>query len=91
MTVANADPVMITTTDNPHSPFTEFDEWRRWDEAHGYYTLAYLARVTRSSDELSLSDQELAIEDAINEIAEHNITGMYKVVTMSSEQNSKAA
>lgn len=91
MTVANADSVMITTTDNPHSPFTEFDEWRRWDETHGYYTLAYLARVTRTSDELSLSDQELAIEQAIDEIAEHNITGMYKVVTQPSEQNSEAA
>jgi hypothetical protein len=91
MTVANVDPVMITTTDNPHNPFTEFDEWKKWDEAHGYYTCEYLARVTRSSDELSLSDQELAIEQAIDEIAEHNITGMYKVVTLSSEQNSKAA
>lgn len=82
---------MITTTDNPHNPFIAFDEWKKWDEAHGYYTCEYLARVTRSSDELSLSDQELAIEDAINEIAEHNITGMYKVVTMPSEQNSKVA
>ncbi|ALY09064.1 hypothetical protein QCN32_gp93 [Arthrobacter phage Niktson] len=89
MTVANDVEVMITTTDNPHNPFIEFDEWRRWDEAAGYYTLPYLARVTRSSDELSLSDQELAIEDAINEIVEHNITGMYSIVTQSSEQNSK--
>lgn len=82
---------MITTTDNPFSPFTQFDEWKRWDEQAGYYTCEYLARVTRTSDELSLSDQELAIEDAINEIAEHNITGMYKVVTQPLEQNSKAA
>lgn len=82
---------MITTTDNPHNPFTEFDEWRKWDEAHGYYTLPYLARVTRSSDELSLSDQERAIEDAIDEIMEHNITGMYSIVTQPSEQKSEAA
>ncbi len=89
--MANVDPVMITTTDNPHSPFTEFYEWKKWDEAHGYYTCEYLARVTRSSDELSLSDQELAIEDAINEIAEHNITGMYKVVTQSLDSQIKVA
>lgn len=89
--MANVDPVMITTTDNPHNPFTEFDEWRKWDEAHGYYTLPYLARVTRSSDELSLSDQERAIEDAIDEIMEHNITGMYSIVTQPSEQKSEAA
>jgi hypothetical protein len=91
MTVANEVSVMLTTTDNPHNPFIEFDEWKKWDEAQGYYTLPYLARITRSSDELSLSDQELAIEDAINEIMEHNITGMYSIVTQSSEQKSKAA
>ncbi|QGZ17298.1 hypothetical protein SEA_GIANTSBANE_94 [Arthrobacter phage Giantsbane] len=89
MIVSNTDAVMITTTDNPFSPFTEWDEWKKWDEAHGYYTCEYLARVTRSSDELSLSDQELAIEDAINEIALHNITGTYKVVTQSLESVSK--
>jgi hypothetical protein len=38
-----------------------------------------------------LSDQELAIEDAINEIMEHNITGMYSIVTQPSEQKPEAA
>lgn len=83
--------VMITTTDNPFSPFTEFDEWRKYDEAAGYYTLPYLARVTRTSDELSYSDQELAIEQAIDEIAQENILGIYRKVTHSDEQSSVAA
>lgn len=90
MTVANnTHAVLLTTTDNPFSPFTEWDEWKKWDEAHGYYTCEYLARVTRSSDELTLSDQELAIEDAINEIVSHNITGMYTIVTQPFEQVSE--
>ncbi|QFG13696.1 hypothetical protein PBI_SHEPARD_92 [Arthrobacter phage Shepard] len=89
MIVSNTDAVMITTTDNPFSPFTEWDEWKKWDEAAGYYTCEYLARVTRSSDELSLSDQELAIEQAIDEIAEHNITGTYTIVTQPLESVSK--
>lgn len=83
--------VMITTTDNPFSPFNEFEEWLRFDEAAGYYTLPYLARVTRTSDELSFADQELAIEQAIDEIAHENILGIYRKVTQSSEQNSEAA
>lgn len=89
MTVTNQ--VMITTTDNPFSPFTEFDDWRRYDEAAGYYTLPYLARVTRTSDELSFADQEIAIEQAIDEIAYENILGIYRKVTQSSDQESEAA
>lgn len=89
--MADTKQVMITTTDNPFSPFTEFEEWRRFDEASGYYTLPYLARVTRSSDELSFADQELAIEQAIDEIVEHNLTGNYAVVIRPLEQNSEAA
>lgn len=83
--------VMITTTDNPFSPFDEFDQWRRYDEASGYYTLPYLARVTRTSDELSFADQELAIEQAIDEIAHENILGIYRKVTKASDQKLEAA
>lgn len=72
--------VMITTTDNPFNPLEQFDEWRRWDEDAGYHTLPYLARVTFTSDELSLADQDLAVEAAIDEIVAENINGMYKKV-----------
>lgn len=75
---------MLTTADNPFNPFTRFDEWRTWDQAHGYHTLAYLARVTRTSDELSEADQSQAIEIAIDEIVKHNITGNYKKVSSDS-------
>lgn len=88
--MADSNQVMITTTDNPFSPFTEFDDWRRFDEAAGYDTLPYLARVTRSSDELSFADQELAIEQAIDEIAYENVLGIYRKVTQSTETNSAA-
>lgn len=72
---------MLTTTDNPFDPFTQFDDWRAFDEAKGYYTCAYLARIARTSDELSTQDEELAIESAMNEIVELNILGIYKKVT----------
>lgn len=91
MIVATTEQMMISTSDNPFSPFTEWDEWKRWDEQAGYYTCEYLARVTRTSDELSFADQERAIEDAIDEIATHNITGNYIVVTHPLEENSEAA
>lgn len=71
---------MLTTEDNPYDPFTEFDEWYQWDVAAGYHTTAYLARVVRTSDELSEADQSQAIEDAIDEIVRENVLGVYKKV-----------
>ncbi len=71
---------MLTTMDNPHDPFTEFDEWLQFDESSGYYTTQYLARLTITSSELSDADQDAAIELAIDEIVRENINGMYKKV-----------
>lgn len=68
---------MLTTSDNPFNPYTKWDEWYAFDVAAGYHTSAYLARVVRSSDELSNADQSLAIKDAIDEILEFNVTGNY--------------
>jgi hypothetical protein len=52
----------------------------------GYYTCAYLARIARTSDELSQEEEDIAIESAIDEIVEHNILGIYKKVERDSEQ-----
>ena len=74
------EPIMLTTADNPFDPFTEFDNWLAFDESNGYFTCAYLARITKTSDELSETDENLAIEAAINEIIELNVLGLYRKV-----------
>lgn len=71
------DEYMLSTSDNPFNPYTQWDEWYAFDVAAGYHTSAYLARIVRSSDELSESDQSLAIKEAIDEILEYNLTGNY--------------
>lgn len=71
------DEYMLTTSDNPFNPYTHWDEWYAYDVGAGYHTPAYLARIVRSSDELSESDQSLAIKDAIDEILAYNLTGNY--------------
>lgn len=71
---------MLTTVDNPYDPYTQFDEWLSYDEAHGYYTCAFLARITITSEELSDADQALAVEQAIDEIVKHNVLGLYRKV-----------
>ena len=75
---------MLTTTDNPYNPFTEFKQWYVYDSMLGYHTPSYLARITKTSDELSKSDQELAIEYAIDEIVELNVIGVYRKVSQDS-------
>ena len=76
-------PRMLTTMDNPFDPFTQYDEWEAFDHDRGYYTDALLARITITSDELSDTDQDEAIETAITEIISENTLGIYKAVTQS--------
>lgn len=72
--------VMLTTTDNPFDPFTQFDEWYSFDEAKGYFTCSYLAKFAYTSTELSDLDNDLAIDYAMDEIIKHNPLGIYKKV-----------
>lgn len=75
---------MITTIDNPYNPYTHWDEWLQYDRSSGYYTIEYLARIVRSSDELSPADQALAEEQAIDEIISENVLGIYRKITRDS-------
>lgn len=72
---------MLTTVDNPFDPFTEFDEWYGWDRDAGYNTPALLARIAKSSDDISEPDQALAIQQGIDEIVQTNASGMHRKVS----------
>jgi len=72
--------VALTTVDNPHSPFDDFSAWYAFDVASGYYTCDFLARIVKDSDQLSEADQDLAVEQAIDEIVYENVTGVYRKV-----------
>lgn len=71
---------MLTTSDNPWNPFTHWDEWYSFDLSHGYDTCGLLARVVKSSTELSDDDQDEAIDLAIAEILTENLNSLYKLV-----------
>lgn len=72
---------MLTTVDNPFNPFIDYDKWNAYDEAQGYYTSNFLARVVVTSSEISEADQDLAIENAIDEILKENVLGIYRKVS----------
>ena len=52
--------ILLTTKDNPHNPFTEYDQWKYFDETQKHYnTEAYVARDMGMVDP-DLSDEDLA-------------------------------
>ena len=71
---------MVTTDDNPYDPFTQFDQWYAFDILQGYNTCAYLARIAKTSPDLSPLDQAIAVEEAVDEIVEMNLLGNYKKI-----------
>ena len=80
-----ADRHMLTTIDNPYNPETQWDEWFAFDAERGYHTPALLARIAKSSDELSDLDQDLAREEAIDEIIRENTLGIFRKVKVTSD------
>lgn len=72
--------VALTTTDNPWDPFDNYPQWYQFDAAHGYETTSYLARIVGSVYELGEKEEVRAVEDAIDEIVEFNLLGLYKKV-----------
>lgn len=73
---------MLTTIDNPFNPFTQFDEWKRFDEDKGYFTCEYLARIANTATALSDVEESNEIEAAIDEIIRIHALGFYKKVHM---------
>lgn len=72
---------MLSTKDNPYSPFSDYRLWWEWDTRAGYHTASFLARITATSTELSDADYDKAVEEAIDEIVRENVLGIYiKVV-----------
>ena len=78
---------MLTTIDNPFDPFDQFDEWFAFDVSKGYNTCAYLARMAKTSDELSPQDEALAIDQAMDEIVRLNVLGIYRKVYKDEVEN----
>ena len=72
---------MLTTVDNPHDPFTQWDDWYAYDMRAGYHTPGLLARVAFVSNDLSEADQALAVQSAIDEIVQENVSGVHRKVT----------
>lgn len=78
---------MLTTYDNPYDPFDEFDSWYRFDLDKGYDSCGYLARIARTSDQLTDFENNREIERAIDEIIKYDFMDMYRKVTRDTDKD----
>lgn len=58
--------IMITTEDNPFDPFSQWDEWYFYDLSQGYNSCERLARLVKTSPQLSDAVNNVEVEDAID-------------------------
>ena len=75
---------MLTTVDNPFNPFTDFDAWLEYDISLGYNSMSFLDRVAMTSSDLSEPDLAVVIQNAIDEIVQENVLGMWRKVSRTS-------
>lgn len=71
---------MLTTVDNPFNPYKDFDSWYGYDTLLGYNSLQLLARVVKSSNDLSEPEQQRLIQLGIDEIVRYNVSGRHTKV-----------
>lgn len=72
--------VALTTFDNPYDPFTQFDSWFLFDVEKGYNSCAYLARIAKTSEQLTDEENNVELERAIDEIIYNDFMNLYKKV-----------
>lgn len=68
---------MLTTVDNPFDPFNDFSSWYMFDVESGYNSCAYLARIAKTSDQFTDSENDEEIERAIDEIVKYDFRNIY--------------
>lgn len=81
---------MLSTFDNPFNPFDDFDSWFQYDSDKGYNSCSYLARIARTSDQLSDEENSQEIERAIDEIIKYDFMNIYTKIKGEEDKQSLA-
>ena len=68
---------MLTTIDNPYSPFTNFKEWYKEDMRLGYNTCGIIGRLSNPADDFN-DDSYFTV---MREIIEYNWSGKHIMIT----------
>ena len=78
---------MLTTIDNPFDPFEDFASWFVYDSMKGYNTCGLLAIKAETSKVYSEDENTFIINDAIDDIVEHDFLKIYKKITKEVDDN----
>ena len=78
---------LLSTKDNPFDPFTQEDDWRRFDFDHGYNCDGLMAKFAKTSDQLSEVDELRQIEEGIDTILRLHNYEIYKKVVKEDESD----
>ena len=68
--------MMLSTEDNPYSPFTQWVAWYMEDLRLGHDTNGLLARLTNASDTINDEAEVAAMRDVVS----NNFSGLHIVV-----------
>lgn len=68
---------MLTTYDNPYSPFDQFDLWLMYDIEMGYNTCGLLGRIVKLKPDMTEKEREEAYDRAVDEIIKYDDLGIY--------------
>ena len=74
---------VINPWDNPWNPFEDFVPWFLFDVERGYNSCGYLARIARTSNQLSDFENNAEIERAIDRIIALDFMHIYRKVRAS--------
>lgn len=79
----NLEDQMLTTIDNPFNPKKDYEKWKQFDLENNYNTEEYLARIADIPGDIELDNEPLInrlTTQAMYEILEHDVLGIYKLV-----------
>lgn len=77
--------VWLTTIDNPFDPFDQYDDWKRFDEDHGYFTDSKVCRVMNNEQDFDDETFSQFCEDAVDTLLELNPYGIYRKAVKETE------
>lgn len=75
--------LMLTTIDNPFSPKTEYERWKRFDNDNHYNTEEYIARLIIMEEVYDVEDEfalNMATTKVIQDILLNDDEGFYRLV-----------
>lgn len=74
--------LLLTTIDNPYHPADAFDEWYKFDQEHGYHTSQRLAKVAKTSINLTDAENQRIINGAVKDFIRLDELNLYTMVVV---------